>query len=64
MTGQDEEGRLDAPNQQVVRPDASHPAEEGTGGTERPPDQAPPAEELEPEPDAEPAPAKRPARKR
>lgn len=64
MSAPDEEGRLDAPNQQVVRPDASHPAEEGTGGTERPPDQAPaePAEELEP--DAEPAPAKRPARKR
>ena len=29
----DEPERLDAPNQQVVRPDASHPADEGTGGS-------------------------------
>jgi hypothetical protein len=30
VTGEPE--RLDAPNQQVVRPDGSGPADEGTGG--------------------------------
>lgn len=29
----DEPTRPDAPNQQMVRPDASHPADEGTGGS-------------------------------
>lgn len=28
-----DEQRLDAPNQQVVRPDGSGPADEGTGGS-------------------------------
>lgn len=28
--------RLDAPNQQTVRPDASHPADEGDGAGEAP----------------------------
>jgi hypothetical protein len=26
----------DAPNQQVVRPDQSHPSDEGNGGSDRP----------------------------
>lgn len=28
--------RPDAPNQQVVRPDGSHPSQEGTGGGQAP----------------------------
>jgi hypothetical protein len=30
MTGQE---LMDAPNQQAVRPDGSHPSEEGSGGS-------------------------------
>lgn len=32
----DEPDRLDAPNQQAVRPDGSGPADEGTGAGEAP----------------------------
>ena len=32
MSGNREPERLDAPNQQAVRPDGSGPADEGTGG--------------------------------
>lgn len=32
-TQDDDAGLLDAPNQQVVRPDGSHPADEGEGGS-------------------------------
>ena len=36
-----EPDRLDAPNQQVVRGDASGPAVEGTGGSQRAEEEAP-----------------------
>ena len=33
MTDDAEPERMDAPNQQAVRPDGSHPADEGSGGS-------------------------------
>ena len=54
----DTSDRLDAPNQQVVRPDASAPWDEGEGGTEAAVEPATDAErevrEAEPEVESEP----------
>ena len=52
----DTSGLLDAPNQQVVRPDASGPADEGEGGTVHPESeqaQVEPEAQAEPEPEPE-----------
>ena len=51
----------DAPNQQVVRPDESHPSEEGEGGTDHaaPKDEREQPREPEPEPEPEPPPTRR-----
>jgi hypothetical protein len=48
---------LDAPNQQVVRPDESGPWEEGSGGSENPaPKDETPADDPEPKPEPVPEP--------
>lgn len=52
--------QYDAPNQQVVRPDGSGPADEGTGGST--PDPEPQKQKQQPEKPAE-KPAAKPAAK-
>ena len=58
----DTSGLLDAPNQQVVRPDASGPADEGEGGTEASVEPTTDAERevREAEPESEPEPETNP----